>query len=197
MLKYQKLVLFLISAAILAGPVGGRITFENDKQSTDVSIYDLNPLEEVLVEASYSYLDGSTFQDVYLVIKSSHSSKNTAFQELGKKYRGLVGSLIRIKAIPNEDSMIRSIVHKKYQKKSRKWEFSRYILVYSPQQEVSFILDQIRHFQPRTISKQPVMNYLNEKKMAIAAFTQAKNELEEFLKTQLNSEYKILQTKDI
>lgn len=47
------------------------------------------------------------------------------------------------------------------------------------------------------IKSGPIIHYLDEKFISIAAFIEAKLELESFIKKHLNSEYRILLTKDI
>ena len=109
-----------------------------------------------------------------MALKAVQHSKKAAYMELKNKYNGVVKTLINIKAIPNRDSMIHSIVHKKFLKNSRKWEFTQYLLIYAPDKDMSFIMSRIAGYQPRTINKSVVTQYLSEKMMAITAFTKAK-----------------------
>ena len=48
-----------------------------------------------------------------------------------KKYQGVVRTLIKLKVIPNKEAMIQSVIHRNYLRKSRKWQFFRYFVVYA------------------------------------------------------------------
>lgn len=82
-----------------------------------------------------------------------------------------------MKIIPNEDALINSIIHKKFHKKSRKWEFTRHILLYSTEEDIQVFMDRIQHLGPKFLNRIPEITYLNEKKIAMGAFTKAKKAL--------------------
>lgn len=70
--------------------------------------------------------------------------------------------------------MIHSIVHRSYQKKSRKWEFFRYFAVYALKEDIPMIQQKLKVFRPETVRTDPIIHYLDEKFMSIAAFIEAK-----------------------
>ena len=84
-----------------------------------------------MVEEEYSFLNKEHFQDFPFALKASNPSKKVAYQQLLTKYKAVVKILVKIKAIPNKDALIYSVIHKKYHKTSRKWEFTRYVLLYT------------------------------------------------------------------
>jgi len=81
-------------------------------------------------------------------VKASNKHKKQAYVDLLKKYNGIVRTLVKLKAIPNEEAMIHSIVHRRYHQKNRKWEFFRSFVVYALKEDTSFILQKLKIFRP-------------------------------------------------
>ena len=65
--------------------------------------------------------------------------------------------------------MIHSIVHQSFHKKSRKWEFFRYFVIYALKEDIPLIQQKLKIFKPETVRTDPI-HYLDEKFMSIAAF---------------------------
>lgn len=84
-----------------------------------------------MVEAFFNYQDNDRYEKLYLVVRSQNKHKRQAYMDLLKKYGSIVNTLVKAKAIPNKSSMIESIVHRNFHKKTRKWEFYRYFVIYA------------------------------------------------------------------
>lgn len=78
--------------------------------------------------------------------------------------------------------MIQSIIHRNFLRKSRKWEFSRYFIVYGLKEELPRVVQKLQVFRPEVVKTAPIVHYLDEKFISIAAFLEAKLELEKFIK---------------
>ena len=75
----------------------------------------------MLVEAKFNYIDNDKYEKVHLAVRSINKHKKQAYVDLMKKFHGVIKTLVKMKAIPNKESMINSVVHKNYLKKMRKW----------------------------------------------------------------------------
>lgn len=83
--------------------------------------------------------------------------------------------------------MIHTGIHVDFISKKRVWEFSRVFVVYSDNYQLNKVLKYLEPFGLTTLKERLVMGYLNEKLIAIKAFTAAKAKLERFLKKKLHS----------
>lgn len=107
-----------------------------------------------------------------------------------------MGVLLREKVIPNEEAMIHSPIQVNFLKQKRKWEFSRIFVIYSHTHDTPRVLHQLNGFGLMDIKSKPLIGYLNEKFVSIIAFTQAKQEVEWYLRS-LGSSLEVISVKDI
>ena len=78
---------FTFFMVILFSSVSGKITFESHHTDSVGSELDNIPFEQVLVEEEYSQKENPDFEDVYISLRATHSSKKTAYHNLLSKYK--------------------------------------------------------------------------------------------------------------
>lgn len=104
-------------------------------------------------------------------------NKRKTYENFIRKYKKITNCLIRHQVVPHETAMIHSSIQMNFISKKRVWEFSRVFVIYADSHQLNRVLHFLEPFKLSTLKERVIMGYLNEKLIAIKAFTDAKTKL--------------------